>query len=91
MDRFKLGKKWFWIGVVISLVYPLAGLIYAIALVCEKNYQKEGWILIVISLILGVIGVLLSNYFVNKGWLSLPTWHIIHSPKEGDILPLINQ
>ncbi len=91
MEKFKLGKKWFWIGVAICFIYPIAGLVYAIALLCEKAYRKEGWILIAIVLILGLIGGMAASYFINKGYFTPGSWQFIKSPKEGEILPLIQE
>lgn len=44
-DKFKLYKKWFWIGVVVGFLNALAGLIYGIALALEKEHRKEGIII----------------------------------------------
>ena len=54
-DKFKLGKKWFWMGIAISFFSAIAGLLYGIVLALEKNYQKEGLIIISVAIIWGII------------------------------------
>ncbi len=68
--RFALGKKWFWIGIVMSLLNVAAGLIYGIALAIEKNHRKEGLIIIAFS----IVWLFVSLYWVGPlvmkiGWL----------------------
>ncbi len=53
-DKFKLFKKWFWIGILAATVNFTAGLIYGIALVVEEGHRKEGTIIIIWSLISAV-------------------------------------
>lgn len=50
-DKFKLGKKWFWIGIIVAVLNGFAGLIYGIALAVEKERRKEGLIIAVLSII----------------------------------------
>ena len=45
-DKFKLYKKWFWIGIAVGFFNFVAGLIYGIALATEKEHRKEGIIII---------------------------------------------
>lgn len=86
MDRFKLGKKWFWIGVILSLLQPLAGLVFAIALVLEKDHRKEGGILIIVSLVIGIGGYYFQQYLTAQGIYIPPRFQFIESFKEGDII-----
>lgn len=63
-DKFKLWEKWFWVGIAIGFFDLLAGLIFGIALVCEKEHRREGMIIILFALIF----FLLKN-FVIFPWL----------------------
>jgi len=68
-EKFKLGKKWFWIGIVFGL-NPIFGLIYGIALVCEKKFRKEGLIIIGWTIVWYLVfGFVLSPALVRKGYL----------------------
>lgn len=49
-DKFKLYKKWFWVGIAVGFLNFVAGLIYAIALMTEKEHRKEGIIILVWTL-----------------------------------------
>ena len=53
-EKFKLGKKWFWIGIVMGF-NPIFGLIYGIALLLEKAFRKEALIIIVWTLIWSLV------------------------------------
>lgn len=64
VDKFKLGKKWFWIGIVIAFIHALAGLIYGIVLLLEKNHRREGIIIVAFA-----IAWALLSYFVVGPWL----------------------
>jgi hypothetical protein len=68
MDRFKLGKKWFWIGIVMGL-NPVFGLIYSIALLTEKDHRKEGLVILCWTIIWAVISYNLSVYLGKIGFL----------------------
>ena len=63
-DQFMLGKKWFWIGIAISIFNIAAGLIYGIALATEKDHRKEGAIIIVFAL----AWFFFAHYFLGP-WL----------------------
>jgi uncharacterized membrane protein len=64
-DRFKLGKKWFWIGLVIAIINMLSGLIYGIALTLEKDRRKEGIFIFLIS----ILWFIFASYFLSP-WLT---------------------
>lgn len=49
--KFSFGKKWFCIGIAVGLFSLFPGLIYGIALILEKEYRKEGAIIIASSII----------------------------------------
>ncbi|MEK7574560.1 MAG: hypothetical protein AAB514_03465 [Patescibacteria group bacterium] len=73
MDRFKLGKKWFWIGIVMGL-NPVFGLIYSIALLTEKDRRKEGMVVLIWTIAWAIISYNLSNWLAKEGWL--PTYEL---------------
>ncbi|MEK7590365.1 MAG: hypothetical protein AAB454_01495 [Patescibacteria group bacterium] len=50
-DKFKLYKKWFWIGIAVGFFNTFAGLVYGIALMVEPEHRKEGFIIILWSFI----------------------------------------
>ncbi len=54
-DKFKLFKKWFWIGILTAVVNFTAGLLYGVALVVEEEHRKEGTIIIIWSIISAVV------------------------------------
>jgi hypothetical protein len=60
--QFKLGKKWFWIGMAVALFNVMGGLVYGIALLLEKEHRKEGAIIIVFAII----------WFIFSGWFLGP-------------------
>jgi len=57
-DKFKLWGKWFWVGVIIALLNSTAGLVFGIALLTEKKYRREGWIIVLIGLVITIAIVL---------------------------------
>jgi len=79
-DKFKLFKKWFWIGIAVGFFNVVAGLIYGIALIVEKEYHKEGLIIITWSIIWAliaffIIGPAIGQWLVGKGLL--PEFQVI--------------
>ena len=62
-DKFRLYKKWFWIGIAVGFLNVLAGMIYGIALALEKEHRKEGIIIIAWSILVSlfVFSVLLPQ------------------------------
>lgn len=62
-DKFALGKKWFWIGMVMAL-NTIMGIVYGIALVIEKKHRREGLIILVFTFAWAVFG-----YFILAPWL----------------------
>jgi len=64
INQSKLFKKWFWIGAVIAFLHPIAGLIYGIALVVEKNRRQEGLVIIIWT----IVAFLISYYLIGP-WL----------------------
>ena len=55
-------RKWFWIGIVVALLGSLGGLIIGAGLLSEKELQKEGWIIVGLSILSSIItGFIASN------------------------------
>ena len=48
-SKFAVGKKWYTIGLVITIISPLAGFVYGIALTLEPGRGKEGKIIMMVS------------------------------------------
>ncbi|KKQ23190.1 hypothetical protein A2999_00405 [Candidatus Wolfebacteria bacterium RIFCSPLOWO2_01_FULL_38_11] len=59
-----LKDKWFWVGIVIAVLNILAGIIYGITMLTEKERRKEGIIIIVWAIIWSAIA-----YFLVVPWL----------------------
>ncbi len=72
MEKFKIGKKWFWIGIAFAIVSPIIGIIFGICLLVEKNYRKEGLIILVCGILLlavwnfGVRLLIKSGFFGDR-------------------------
>ncbi|MBU0998921.1 hypothetical protein KKG24_01240 [Patescibacteria group bacterium] len=75
-DNFKLWTKWFWIGIVIAILSMVSGIVYGIALSLEKDYRKEGIIIIVVA-----IAWFLFAMFILGPWLKsvgvLPNYQLL--------------
>lgn len=70
IDKFKLGKKWFWIGIIVATLNIIAGLVYGITLVIERDHRKEGLIIIVWAIIWALIlFFVIGPYLVESGFL----------------------
>ena len=70
MNDSKLYGKWFWVGVVITLLNFLAGLIFATAFYLEPEHKKEGQLLAVWSLIVFLFYVyVIVPFLTNQGLL----------------------
>ncbi len=74
MDKFKLYKKWFWIGIVAGFMNPVLGLVYGIALLVEKDHRKEGWIIIILTIVWAIISYNLGIWLTKQGYL--PTFQV---------------
>lgn len=69
-DKFKLWKKWFWIGIVVSILNLIGGLVYGIALAIEKEHRREGLIIIAFVIIwASLIFFLVNPWIVRSGLL----------------------
>ena len=70
-DKFKLGKKWFWIGMVAALFNVAAGLLFGIALLAEKDHRKEGLIIVIFAVVWAAVSIfVIAPWLVNSGLLS---------------------
>ena len=58
-DKFKLYKKWFWIGIAIGFLNVFAGVIYSVAMITEPEHRKEGLIILVWTLAIFLLAVFL--------------------------------
>ena len=68
-DKFKLYKKWFWIGLVVGFLNGIAGLVYGIALVLEPERRKEGGLIIMWSIAMTILAVTATKYLQSRGIL----------------------
>lgn len=75
-DGFKLGKKWFWVGVIVGILNIVGGLIYGIALAMEKEHRKEGLIIIAVTVIWAIIGFFLVGPWLIKSGM-IPKFQVI--------------
>jgi uncharacterized membrane protein (UPF0136 family) len=76
IDKFKFGKKWFWLGIVISFFNVFAGLIYGIALVVEKDHRKEGIIIAAWAVVWALIGFFVIGPLLIKSGI-MPKFQMV--------------
>jgi len=62
-------KKWFWLAVAIALISPVSGVVLAVAFWTEKNFKKQGKIILVLSIIWGIIFLYLTDWLISRGYL----------------------
>ncbi|MFH1461267.1 MAG: hypothetical protein ABIF84_02505 [Patescibacteria group bacterium] len=62
-------KKWFWLGIVVTLISPIAGVVLAVAFWTEPDLKREGRIIFVFAIIWGIIFLYLSDWLVGQGYL----------------------
>ncbi len=68
IDKFKLGKKWFWIGIIVATLNVFGGLIYGLVLLFEKDHRKEGAIIMCWAIVWALIGFfVIGPWLVNSG------------------------
>lgn len=65
MDKFSFWHKWFWVGLVISVLSAPAGLVFAAALLVEPEHRKEGAALAIWSIVWLVI-ILVTVFGLQK-------------------------
>ncbi len=73
-------KKWFWVGIVIGTISVLAGIIYGVALVKEKNYRKEGWKIVIWSILWMILLLMFVPMFVKNGYLPQTQRYLPQAP-----------
>lgn len=62
-------KKWFWVGLAITLVNPVfSGLIIGAAFLSEPELKKQGRIIITVAVLWGVAVLFLSRLLVQQGF-----------------------
>ncbi len=66
-DKFQLFGKWFWVGVVMGFLNSIAGLVYGIALVIEKEHRREGAIIIAWTVLVAVVMTIVLGYVYPQG------------------------
>ncbi len=62
-------KKWFWLGVAVALVSPVAGIILAVAFWGESDLKKEAKIILIVSIVWGIVFIYLSQWLTEQGYL----------------------
>ena len=62
--KFKVGKKWFWIGIVIGFFNVVGGFIYGIALLFEDDFREEALIILGWTLMWALAVMLVFLYVV---------------------------
>jgi hypothetical protein len=72
-DKFKLLGKWFWIGIIIGFLNPVAGVIFGLALAFEKEHRKEGTIITLFALACFTLRYSLYIWLANSGYLPQQT------------------
>ena len=96
MEKFGLGKKWFWIGIVCGFHIGF-GLIYGISLAFEKKFRKEAIIIIAWTITWFILtSIWLIPFLRTKGLLTTPVYQSsaqqgLESLKPGDIIPTLPQ
>lgn len=78
-DKFKFGKKWFWIGILMGL-NAASGLIFGVALILEKRHRKEGLIIIIWSIVWLLIQIYIIGPWLTKTGL-MPNFQMIKTIK----------
>lgn len=65
-EKFKIGKKWFIIGIIFSF-NAIAGLIFSIGLWTEKEYKKEAKILFALTIVWAIVSYFVGKWLIQKG------------------------
>jgi len=76
VDKFQLGKKWFWIGIVVATLNVFGGLIYGLVLVFEKTHRKEGLIIVCWAIAWALIGFFILGPWLVKSGL-MPKFQVV--------------
>jgi len=62
-------RKWFWMGITVAIISPIAGIILAVAFWTEPEFKKKGRIIFVFSILWGVAFLFLTNWAIKQGYL----------------------
>jgi len=62
-------QKFFWMGITVALISPIAGIILGVAFWTEPELKKQGKSILVFSIIWGIIFIFLTNWLVEQGYL----------------------
>lgn len=60
-------KKWFWIGIVLTITNQTAGVIYGIALLLEPPYKREGSIILIWNVVFFLLKFILIYLMLVNG------------------------
>ncbi len=63
-------KKWFWIGIVITIMNQTAGVIYGVALLLEPPYKREGRIILVWNVVYWLLKIIILYWLIKNGLIS---------------------
>jgi len=87
MEKFGLGKKWFWIGIVCGFHIGF-GLIYGISLAFEKKFRKEAIIIIAWTIVWFVLqSQLLVPFLQTRGLYPTPVYQSSSSQTLESLIP----
>jgi len=62
-------KKWFWMGIVVTIISPIAGIVLAVAFWTEPELKKQGKTIFIFAIIWGMAFLFLTNWLVEQGYL----------------------
>lgn len=65
-------RKWFWMGITVAIISPIAGIILAVAFWTEPDLKKQGRTIFIFSIFWGIAFLFLTNWAVEQGYL--PTY-----------------
>lgn len=65
----KYSQKWLWLGIVIALISPIAGIVLAIAFLNENELKKEAKIILGFAIIWGICSVYLLRWMTEQGYM----------------------
>jgi hypothetical protein len=68
-NNFKLWTRWFWVGIIVAAYHVVAGLVFGLVLVFEKDRRLEGLIILLFAVVWFAFGLFwfapwISQFFV---------------------------
>ena len=72
-------KKWFWIGIVLTIMDQTAGVIYGIALLLEPPYKREGRIILIWNVFFFLLKVIVIYLLFKNGLIPDPPTYLPYS------------